>query len=209
MVHTYDRMIRTAGRNQENDERPTTDSMTRILLLDEPTGRCHQNPFVGALSIYGPYTHLHTYAFSSPYAGTYTYIRLLLPSKYAFSWLLYIHTWRNVVGLWPMFDVLRAYVHTYIHTYICIQTHILQYVMCVHKLTCTHTHMCVCVRQPVLLLPHLAFRLGHMVIPDAFMPSCMRMCAFMGSLVVWHWSLLSLQLDGFVVIFSNLIKTRT
>jgi len=84
--------------------------------------------------------------------------------------------------------------------------------MYVHKLACTHTHICVCVciaRQAVLLLPHLAFRLGHMVIPDAFVPSYMRMCLYMGSLVAWHWSLLSLQLDGFVVIFSNLIKTRT
>ncbi len=147
MVHTYDRMIRTAGRNQENDERPTTDSMTRILLLDEPTGRCHQNPFVGALSIYGPYTHLHTYAFSSPYAGTYTcihtYIRLLLPSKYAFSWLLYIHTWRNVVGLWPMFDVLRAYVHTYIHMH--TDTHFAIRRVCTYISLHAHIHICVCV----------------------------------------------------------------
>ena len=34
---------------------------------------------------------------------------------------------------------------------------------------------------------------------------CKRMCLDMGSLVAWRWSLLSLQLDGFVVIFSNLI----
>ena len=93
MVHTYDRMIRTAGRNQENDERPTTDSMTRILLLDEPTGRCHQNPFVGALSIYGPYTHLHTYAFSSPYAGTYTCIHTYAsPAKQVRFFLVAVHT---------------------------------------------------------------------------------------------------------------------
>ena len=51
--------------------------------------------------------------------------------------------------------------------------------------------------------------IGHAVIPVAFVPSYMRMCLDMGSLVAWRWSLLSLQLDGFVVIFSNLIKTRT
>ena len=159
MVHTYDRMIRTAGRNQENDERPTTDSMTRILLLDEPTGRCHQNPFVGALSIYGPYTHLHTYAFSSPYAGTYTcihtYIRLLLPSKYAFSWLLYTlgEMWW-ACGQCLTFFVL-TYTHTYIHTYAYRHTFCNTSCVYIHKLTCTHTHMCVCVEGNLCCSYHI------------------------------------------------------
>ena len=42
------------------------------------------------------------------------------------------------MGMWSMFDVLCAYVHTYIY----IQTHILQYVMYVYELTYTHTHIC-------------------------------------------------------------------
>ena len=122
----------------------------------------------------GSYTHISllgpTYAFWGMYLlgliyisligplhiwpiHTFTYIRLLQPicghiyihtpspAKQVRFFLVAVHTWRNVVGLWPMFDVLRAYVHTYI----CIQTHILQYVMCVYISLHAHLHIYVCV----------------------------------------------------------------
>ena len=50
------------------------------------------------------------------YVATDVYVHICMyihrSSKYVFSWLLYIHTWRNMVGIWSMFDV---FVPTYVH----------------------------------------------------------------------------------------------
>ena len=153
--------------------------------------------------------HTHIYIHTPSPAHTRAHIHTYAFSCQASTLFLGCCTYTLGEMWWACGQCLTFFVLTYTHTYAYRHTFCNTSCVYIHKLTCTHTHMCVCGRQPVLLLPHLAFRLGHIVIPDAFMPSCMRMCAFMGSLVVWHWSLLSLQLDGFVVIFSNLIKTRT
>ena len=161
--------------------------------------------------------HTHIYIHTPSPAHTRAHIHAYIHT-YAFSCqasTLFLGCCTYTLGemWWACGQCLTFFVLTYTHTYIHMHTdtHFAIRRVCTYISLHAHIHICVCVcgRQPVLLLPHLAFRLGHIVIPDAFMPSCMRMCAFIGSLVVGHWSLLSLQLDGFVVIFSNLIKTRT
>ncbi len=91
-------------------------------------------------------------------------------------------------GIWSMFNVFvptHIYIHIF-HNMSCIRAYI-------HIHTNICTHICVAM-QPVLLLRHLAFWLG-----------LMRICLDRGSLDAWRWSLLSLQLDSFVVIFSTLM----
>ena len=114
------------------------------LLGHVPSGAHIHKPYWAPPYMAHTHIYIHTPSPAHTRAHIHAYIHtLLLPSKYAFSWLLYIHTWRNVVGLWPMFDVLRAYVHTYIHMH--PDTHFAIRHVCTYISLHAHIHICVCV----------------------------------------------------------------